>query len=256
MKRRFASLIAHVALVVGLLALWEVAVSDSRRLMFLFGSPSAILRAAATDIQTAPFWQDVLATASVTLIGLAAGTVLGAALGLAIWVHPRVATFMRPYILAAGALPIFALAPMLIIWFGVGLMPKIVMASFSVLLVMIIGTYSLARDAHADHEEWMTGLSMSRGMRLRLVVIPVVLDGVLVIMARSVGIAIVATFIGEFIASQNGLGRYILKSGGLYDMPRVLFGIVALALLSLLISETISAIARLRHRSPATETAI
>jgi len=240
---RVASAAWHIALIVAMLVFWQWAVA-SPRAQFLFGSPALIWSAAQADFITRSFWNDVFATVFVALTGLLAGTLVGGVVGMMLWVSPWVARFSKPYVLAAASIPIFALAPMLIIWFGIGFAPKIFMVGIAVALLVLVTTYNAAVRAEMQHGDWMQGLVMSRRESLRLVIIPVMTADVLQSAANNVGVAIVATFIGEFVISQAGLGHYILRAGGIFDVPRVLFGLAVLIVVSVVLSTGFGALAR------------
>lgn len=217
--------------VVMLLA-WEMLTAGSSRRQFLFASPSSVLRAGAVDLMTSSLWRDVGLTGSTAVMGLVVGWVSGSALGLTLWSVPWASRIARPYLIALSAVPVFALAPVLIVWFGVGLTPKVVMAGFPVWLTCTLSSYWSAVATDRLHAEWMHGLGLSRLSRIRQVIVPETIGKLMQDLRLCVGAALVGTFIGEFIVSQAGLGRYILKAGGLYDMPRVFLGIGLMVALS------------------------
>lgn len=242
---RFRRLVITAIPLLVLLGAWESYVSGSSRRQFLFGSPSAVWRVAIEDFGRGSILRDIAATATTACIGLLGGTLVGTLTALSLWLHPALARIARPYITAVAAIPIFALAPMLIIWFGIGQLPRIIMAGFPVLLACVVTVYQRAAQQHELHEEWMTGLSMTRPQRLRWVIVPEVILGMVQDLRNSVGLAIVGAFIGEFVVSERGLGKYILRAGSLYDLPRVLLGLVLISLLSLVMAGALGLVVRL-----------
>lgn len=243
LRRLSTSLVPAVLL----LAFWEFFVSGSSRRLFLFGSPSAVLRVAFDEIRDGAIGWDFAVTAITASIGLIVGGLCGTLTGLALWLHPSIARISKPYIAGVAAIPIFALAPMLIVWFGIGMLPRVIMAGFPVVLLSLVATYDIAAQNHARHEEWMSGLCMTRAQRIRWVLIPEVVSVVTRVLRNSVGLAIVGTFIGEFVVSERGLGRYILRAGSLYDVPKVLFGILLIVLLSLLVTGALDCLSLLQR---------
>jgi len=106
-----------------LLAAWEWIVFDSARLTFLFAAPSLIWEKALEEYVQSAIWKDIGITAFEALCGLVIGSVLGTIFALCLWTNKAAQKIARPYIAIIGSIPVFALAPMLIIWFGIGLLP-------------------------------------------------------------------------------------------------------------------------------------
>lgn len=215
------------------LLFWEFATHDNSKLRFFFSTPLEIAKTFIQEIQTAGLWLDFLYTSFAAVGGLAVGTILGSVLGLCFWLSPRFETISRPYMLILGAVPVFALAPMLILWFGIGLSSKIVMSAFAVFLVAATQSYAGARYIAENHLVFAQSLGAPRRWMLRYVLLPGSVQWILTGIRMNIGFALIGTFIAEFISSEHGLGHYILKAGGLYDMARVFVGLILMALLSL-----------------------
>jgi NitT/TauT family transport system permease protein len=215
------------------LALWHLVVSNNPRLQFLFASPHLVAQVAFSDGAGSAIWIDILTTASEAILGLLVGSILGCLLGLALWTNEGVARIARPYIVILGSIPIFAIAPMLIIWFGTDLLSKVVMSAFSVFFVALAQTYDGARFCAKEYSHYARTLRAPRSAVVMKIIIPGALRWVAAGFKISIGLALVGAFIGEFVSSQVGLGHYILTAGSLYDMPRVIFGVLLLSLLAL-----------------------
>ncbi|MGE3769628.1 MAG: ABC transporter permease [Bdellovibrionales bacterium] len=215
------------------LLFWEWAVAGDTQLQFLFAAPSLVGAVAMEELFAMPIWVHVGTTALETLTGLLAGTLLGTALGLLFWSNRRLDWLSRPYMIAIGSLPVFALAPMLIIWFGTGLLSKAVMAGFAVMFVAMIQAYEGAHAAAVRFADLPRALGAPQLRMIRLIIIPAAWQWVLTGFKVNVGLALVGAFIGEFVSAEAGLGYYILKSGSLYDTPRVIFGLLLMSLLAL-----------------------
>lgn len=223
---------------------WQLFSAGSDRRQFLFASPLNIARVAIDELTQGAIYMHILVTLWETVLGLILGTIFGTSVGLSLWANRTLGQYAAPYVAAIGAIPIFALAPMLIIWFGTGLAPKVIMAGFPVALVSLIQVYNGARRIDESHGEWLVGLNASRWLTLRAVIVPectaVVFEG----MKLNVGFALVGAFIGEFVVASRGLGHFILRAGGVYDTPRVLFGVILFGLLALGLTALIAVIQR------------
>jgi NitT/TauT family transport system permease protein len=211
------------------LCAWQYIVDDNTRLQFLFASPFLVVSVAWHELTGTAIWSDTFTTFTETMLGLIFGTMIGTTLGLLLWVYGRIDKIARPYLVVLGAIPVFALAPVMIIWFGVGLLSKAVMAAFAVIFVSLLQAHE---GAHATAREYL-GLARSiAAPKYRMIIkiiIPGAVDWVIAGFKLNVGFALTGAFIGEFVSSEAGLGHYILKAGALYDMPRVIFGLAMMS---------------------------
>ena len=142
---RTAKLLIYPIPAIAFLCCWEWYVHGVQRLEFLFASPLLIANVALSELGEISFWAHIGITLSEALLGLIIGSLLGTAAGLLLWTNERIAKLARPYIVILGSVPIFAIAPMLIIWFGTGLLSKVVMAAFAVFFVALSHAYDGAR---------------------------------------------------------------------------------------------------------------
>lgn len=218
-----------------LLVLWEELVLDDTRLKFLFGAPSLVFQAGIEEFLKSPpdILRHIRVTAFEAIAGLVIGAVIGTTLGLILWADPRIARISKPYIVILGSIPVFGISPMLIIWFGTGVLSKVVMAAFGVIFVTMGQAYEGAQSSALEYTSYAKSLNASKGIIARKIIIPGALRWVTAGLKASVGLALMGAFIGEFVSSDAGLGHFILESGSLYDVPRVLLGILLLSLLAL-----------------------
>ncbi len=224
---------------VSFLALWHLIVSGNTRLEFLFASPLLVAQVALSELTGSTIWLDIETTASEAILGLFVGSILGFVLGLVLWTNEAIARIARPYIVILGSIPIFAIAPMLIIWFGTDLLSKVVMSAFSVLFVALAQTYDGARFCTKEYSHYAMTLRAPRLLVVGKIIVPGALRWVAAGFKISIGLALVGAFIGEFVSSQRGLGHYILTAGSLYDVPRVIFGVLLLSLLALTLTAVV-----------------
>ena len=141
-RSEFLTVLAwRAAIVVICLAVWEFA---SGRLIkpFWISSPSEIWRQLMEWVATGQLWLHVEVTLSETLMGFGFGAISGVAVGLALGLNRRLAAVLDPFIVAFYSLPKIALAPLFILWFGVGLTSKVVLATFVVFFLVFYNTYA------------------------------------------------------------------------------------------------------------------
>ena len=156
------------------------------------------------------------------LAGFLIGVTIGSCIGFSLLYFPKLAAISRLYVLALGAIPVFAFAPMMIVWFGVGLKMKIAMATFSTILVALSQAYDGGKNVNPELKRLFELNNSSNRQIFQKLVLPSSIDWVLASLRLNIGLALLGAFIGEFIASERGLGHIMLKAGGLYDIPYVL----------------------------------
>lgn len=224
-------LIQLVPLAIVLVA-WELAARASQRFGFLFGSPTHVGETFMTDLTTGSLRGDFAVTLSEAALGLLIGSIIGSAVGLLLWLSPALAGVARPYIAAIASIPAFAIAPMTIFWFGTGWSSKVALSSLATVFVAVVQAYEGARRSDSDLIAVVGAFGGTRWQAFRFVVMPGTVAWVVVSCRLNVGFAILGAFVGEVIVSSRGLGHYIMRASGLYDVPRVLVGVVGLMVMS------------------------
>ncbi len=232
-------------LLVAGLALWQWATSANSQAAFMFGSPSAIGGHLAQMFRDGSVWRDSYVTGLETVLGFVVGNVIGTALGLALWYSRFVSRVMQPFIIAIGSIPIIALAPIVIIWFGTGLASKIAMSTLSVVVVALVTSYKGATGVDDDQINLMRTLGASKFQIFRKLVVPASLTDIFTGLKLTVGFALIGAIVGEFMSSSEGLGHAIFKAGSLYIIPKVFAELVATIALALILTFIVGRVERL-----------
>ncbi|WP_332118555.1 ABC transporter permease [Azorhizobium caulinodans] len=218
----------QIALLLALLALWEAGVALGWLPVFLYGRPSGVIAKGWQLILSGELARDAALTAWEAIAGFAIGTVLGSAAGLTLWLFPTGAAVLRPYMIALNGLPKIALAPLIIVWFGIGLGSKIAIAAIITFIVALITAQQGAKEVDADLVKLMRSLGASRLRTWRTVIVPGAMPWIVSAFRLNVGFALIGAVVGEYIASKEGLGYMIYYAGVLYDLNAVWVGIAAL----------------------------
>ena len=235
MKKTLNILLALLPAIV-FLSFWQWYVSGSDRLQFLFASPVMVGHVALEEFMHVDIWRHAFVTLSEAGLGLLGGTVLGTTAGLLLWGNGKMDFMTKPYLIFIGSIPIFALAPIMIMWFGIGLLSKVVMAGFAVFFVSLLQANEGAHAIAKQYLGFARSIGAPNGRIVRKIIIPGAINWVLAGYKMNVGFALMGAFIGEFVSSEAGLGHYILKGSALYDTPRVLFGLFMISMLGLFMS--------------------
>lgn len=245
-KRKMNQLLGFFPLIL-CLTIWQILADQSTRTKFLFGSPILVIQKLAINIANGELLVHAAITGIEALGGFLTGITVGSIIGFALLYFPRLASISRPYVLALGSIPIFAFAPMMIVWFGVGIKMKIAMATFSTILVALSQAYDGGRKVDPELKILFELNDSSNRQLFQKLILPSSIDWVLASLRLNIGLALLGAFIGEFIASERGLGYIMLKAGGLYDIPYVLAAGVCIIGLAFLFNFFVSIIERNRR---------
>lgn len=218
------------------LGLWEWATAQDKQTAFLFGSPSAIGGFLIKMWQDGSLVRDSWVTGVETISGFLLGNIIGTLLGLSLWYSRFVSRVAQPFIVALGSIPIIALAPIMIIWFGTGLASKVAMSTLSVVVVALLTSYKGAMSVDPDQINLMRTLGARKSQVFRKLVVPASLTDIFAGLKLTVGFALIGAIIGEFMSSSEGLGHAIFKAGSLYIIPKVFAALVATIALALILA--------------------
>lgn len=227
-----------------LLIVWQVYSGGDAQRQFIFSGPYQVWCSFANLVLNGDLLKHTSVTVMEALAGFILGTTSGAGLGLSLWYSRTVATVSKPYIAALGSIPIFALAPMIISWFGIGVLSKIMLAFISTVVVAIVQSYQGAMSVEPRFLRLMQVFGASRFQTFKTVVIPSALIWVINAMKLNIGLALLGAFIGEFISAEQGLGYMIVRASGLYDMATVLVGVFTLVAIALCFTYMVERIER------------
>jgi NitT/TauT family transport system permease protein len=214
------------------LLLWQLTVAQTTRGRFFYSSPYEVALQLWTDLYRGPLLHDTAITAAEAFCGFLLGSTLGSLIGLALWLSESLALTLRPYVAVLGSVPVFAIAPMTIIWFGTGFFAKLMMALLSTVFAALAQAYDGARTVQASQLFLMRSLRASRWQVYSTVVVPSSLAWVMSSYRINVGLGILGAFLGEVISSDAGLGHYVMRASALYDTSRVLAGITCLIIVA------------------------
>jgi NitT/TauT family transport system permease protein len=233
--------LAQLCLGAALLIVWELAATffvDP----FWIGDPSLI----AVRLWNVFVEGDMLTHTGVTLghavAGLLASLIVGVPIGILFAANRFVAATLEPYFLAFYSLPRVALAPLLILWFGIGSLSKIMMAFSMVVVVVILNTYEGVRSVDRDLLDMLRAMRASRAYTLRKVLLPSIVPWVFASMRVGIGLALVGAVIGELVGANRGLGWYVELAAGRIDIVGVFTGLVVLAILGMSLNAIVKAI--------------
>lgn len=228
---RIPVLATQLLILAVLFGAWEAGVRSGAVSGFLFGSPAGVLQAAWKMIQNGELWEHANYTLWASAVGFVAGTFLGTVPGLALWYSPYAARVVEPFLVAINSVPKIAFAPLVILWFGTGVISKVALSVSLTSIVALLAAFQAAKDTDPDIQKMMVSLGATRRQIFSKVVVPSALPAIISTFRINIGFALVGTVVGEFISSKYGLGHVIFVASSLYDLNTVWVGIFSLMLL-------------------------
>jgi NitT/TauT family transport system permease protein len=234
----------QIAIAVVGLALWQWGVRLRLLDPFFVSRPSDIVRRIITWVMTGSVWRHLVTTLEEALLGLVIGSAIGITLGFVLARSPLVARICDPYITMLNAIPRVVLAPIFLLWFGLGIWSKVALAVTLVFFVMFFNTYQGVRDADRVLIDNARMLGASERQLVRHVLIPSALTWIFSSLHTSLGFALVGAVVGEYLGSARGLGYVIQQAEGTFDTTGVFAGMAVLGLVVVAVSTLVARLER------------
>lgn len=248
MRRPLTKLLLQAAPAIAVLVSWQMLVAIVPDYDFTIGSPFGILREFNTVIVEENLPRDIGVTMLEALLGFCAGTTIGTAVGLALWGSKTVYEITRPYLIALGSVPVFALGPALIFWFGTGIWSKVVLGFLVTFVIAAVQAHTGASEADPNLLRLIKAFGGTRLQAFFKIIIPSATIWVLSGIRINIGMALLGAFIGEFISSRMGLGYLIIVAEGLYNMNRIWVGVTCIVLIAIFFNWCLSPVEKWAKR--------
>ncbi len=227
-------------LLLGLIGGWELYVRVSGVDELLLPAPSAVAQALYDD--RGLLWDNFLVTAGEIGLGIAAAVAVGLVCAVAIHFSPALRRALYPLLVGSQTIPIPVVAPLLVVWFGFDLGPKIAIVALVCFFPIVVPTLDALARVDADQRKLMRTFGASRWQTFRMVEAPAALPGLFTGAKLSVAIAAIAAILAEQAGKEKGIGRIVDQALAQFETPRAyaavlilsafavaLFGLLALA---------------------------
>ena len=229
----------QVLLALGVLAIWQYSHALFGANEFWFSRPTVIAEKALDLLRNGPLLDDILITITETLAGLLAGCLVGIPTGILLGRSRFLQELFEPFLLVANSLPKIAMAPLFLVWFGIGFSMKVGIAFSLVVVVMILSTYLGMRTLRQELIDSCRTMGASEMQLMSKIVLPSIAPWLFSGLKVSLGFALIGAILGEFIAAQGGLGYLIDDAMGTFDTPTVFVGLFVLLFLTMIINSGI-----------------
>ena len=237
-QRRIQVHVTQAVVLVVLLGAWEIGSRMGWIDQFFFGSPSGIALQIVDWVtdgtgEPGPLWQQIYVTMYEAVLGFFFGVLSGMACGVALGVSPFFADVFQPYIKAINALPRIVLGSIFVVWLGIGLASKVMLASVLVFFVVFFNTFQGVRSVDPNLVANARVLGASRMQVVRNVVIPSAMTWIIASLHVALGLAIIGAIVGEYLGSQHGLGLVISFAQNNFNPDGVFAAMFIIAILAL-----------------------
>jgi NitT/TauT family transport system permease protein len=234
----------RVGVAIVVLGAWQTAAAMGAIDPFFFSRPSDIAQRMWTWVTSGMIWANLMLTLEEAVLGLVIGGVLGVVIGFRLARAPFAARVLEPYIMMLNALPRVVLAPLFLLWFGLGIWSKVALATTLVFFVMFFATYQGVRDTSRVIIDNVRMLGATERQLVRHVLMPSALSAIFSSLQVSLGFAMVGAVVGEYLGSTRGLGHVIAQAEGTFDTTGVFAGMAVLSAVVLGLSIGVSRVER------------
>jgi NitT/TauT family transport system permease protein len=244
MRRGPGSFVLRLLLIVATLLVWEALVRLFAVPAFILPAPSSVFTAFYRGLASGLYLDHIGVTVTETLLGFAFGTVLAFALGIAVALSHRIEYFLYPFIVMFQAMPKVALAPLIIVWFGLGLTSKVVSAALVAFFPLMVNTIVGLRSVDEDRVNLMRSLAATRGQIFWMLQLPNAMPYIFAGLEIAMIFALIGAIVAEFVGAQSGLGMLIQSMNFTMDVAGQFSVLFILSALGLLLNSLVSEVRR------------
>jgi len=206
---------------------------------FFISSPTEVLARLWEWTRDGSIFLHIWATLYATFLGFVIGSVAGVIGGIWLGVSPFFSRLLNPYIWAFNALPKVALAPLLILWFGLGIHSKVALAAVLVVFLVFVNTFSGVREVDQDLIDGVRLMKAKRSQILMKVILPSAMSWIFVGLKSALPYALIGVIIGEMIASNRGLGYLVQRAGSEFDTAGAFAALTIIAVIAAILNEVV-----------------
>ncbi len=231
------------ALLIGLVLLWQWIVSARDTPPYLLPAPTRIWHAFVATRHLLP--THIRTTGSEALIGLAVSAVAGVVLAALIASVGLVRRVLYPLLVISQNVPLIVLAPLLIVWFGFGMTPKVIVVALVGFFPIVVNTVDGLRNADAEMVDLVRSMGASRLQVLWTVRVPSAVPSFFAGLKIGAAYAVIGAVIGEWVGASSGLGLFITRSQTAFRTDQVFVGIAVVATMSIALFGAVEWLARI-----------
>jgi NitT/TauT family transport system permease protein len=239
-QSRTAVALLRVALLAAVLVVWQYAAA-AFDLKFFISQPTLIWDQLVDWVESGYLWDNLGVTLQATFYGFLLGAGSGIFMGFLLGLVPLLGKLLDPFITAIYSLPKLALAPLFVLWFGIGLQMKIVLTAVIVFFLVFWNTFTGVRETNDELVDVLRVMGARRRDLIRKVVLPGSLTYIYVGLKLAIPYALVGAVVGELIASNRGLGYILMSAAGAFNTAGIMAALVVLMVIATLMNTILNA---------------
>jgi NitT/TauT family transport system permease protein len=229
----------RLLLLATVLGMWQLGVNAGWLNPFYVSQPTDVISRLADLVKTRDLYVDMAFTLQNVLVGFVISAVTGIASACLLYKLPLLQKVVDPYILALYSTPRLALAPLFIIWFGIGPASKVALVVSLCYFIMLLNTYAGLTNVDTRLISQVKMMGGSDWFIFRRVSLPASVPWLLSGTRVGLGFALIGAVVGELIISEHGLGLRISRASGLFDTTGVFAYLVVVAILGMLLDQLV-----------------
>lgn len=241
---RLTLLLWRLLLVAGVIGAWEYG-SRVHKLDFYLSKPVDIAAKLGQWFADGTLALHVTATIYVAVLGFLLGSLVGLVVGLALGRAERVARVLDPFLMGFYSMPKVALAPVFVLWFGVGTDMKVIFVASVVFFLVFLNTYTGVRNVSRDQIAILRLMGAREHHLASKVILPSALVWVFAGLRLSVPYALIGTILGEMMATNRGLGFLLANTAATFDSAGTFATLVAIVVMSMTLNALVRVVERL-----------
>lgn len=234
----------RIVLMILSLLIWEAVVRLFAIPVYILPAPSAVLMALYRGIVSMVYVHNLWITLLETMLGFMAGTTLAFLFGIAVALNRRMEYFLYPYIIMFQSMPKVALAPLIVVWFGLGLSSKVVNAGLVAFFPLMVNTIAGLRSADEDRVSLMRSLDANDWQIFWMLRLPSALPFIMAGLEVAMILSLIGAIVAEFVGATAGLGMLIQSMNFSADVAGVFSVLLILSTLGLILNQAILLVRR------------
>lgn len=235
---------ARIALVAAFIGAWQWYGSRSAVDRSIFSTPGSVLTVLGGWTHDTAFWDDLRISLTEAVLGYLLGVLMAVILASVVFSSSLVERFLRPFIAVFNALPKVVLAPLFLLWFGIGISSKVYFTASVIFFIVFYGVYAGMKSIDLTLVDNMRALGASTLSLVRHVYVPAILTWIVAGLRLSFSFALLATVLGEFLGGSEGLGVRISLASQQLENNVVIAGILTIALVAVLFDRALTGVER------------
>ncbi len=225
-SRRIKILGVQITILLALILAWQFLVPEDE--LPYFSHPDLVARRLVELLSGRAIYHDIGVTLAEIVLGYLLGVVAGLSLGFILGRSAFLSATFQPFIMGLYSVPKIALAPLFIVWLGLGMTSKVAVVFLSSFFLIFFSTYSGLQAVNEEFVRLARLMGASWPQTVARVILPATADKIFIGLKTAVPYAVIGAVIGEYIGSSEGLGYFILYASQTYDTPSLFAGIIIL----------------------------